>query len=108
MTCSEVAKEVLGNLGHDVRYGARPLQRSLKAEVLTPLSKMLLRGDVGHGGHVDITVDKELEEGGSGEEGVLLSVVLKGNNGPVAPLAGGHGNRLDDNEEVGGGTAGGE
>ena len=39
-------------LGYDVRYGARPLQRTIQTHVLNPLSKLILEGGVGKGDEV--------------------------------------------------------
>jgi ATP-dependent Clp protease ATP-binding subunit ClpB len=43
---SPVAIDSLANEGYDVRYGARPLKRTLNREVLNPLSRLVLEGGV--------------------------------------------------------------
>jgi ATP-dependent Clp protease ATP-binding subunit ClpA len=40
---SQNAKDVLSEIGYDVRYGARPLKRTLTRELLSPLSRKLPR-----------------------------------------------------------------
>lgn len=44
--------------GIDEDYGARPLKRSIEREISTPLAARLLRGDIGLGDKVTITVRK--------------------------------------------------
>lgn len=43
---SNAAKACIAEHGYDIRYGARPLKRALASEVLTPLSKAILEGDI--------------------------------------------------------------
>ena len=52
-------KSKLGKLGYDVRYGARPLKRTIQRHVLTPMSKKLLSGDISEGDIVRISVGAE-------------------------------------------------
>ena len=52
-------KSKLGKLGYDVRYGARPLKRTIQRHVLTPMSKKLLSGDINEGDIVRISVGAE-------------------------------------------------
>jgi len=54
-------KSQLGKLGYDVRYGARPLKRTIQRHVLTPMSKKLLSGDISEGDVVRISVGTEDE-----------------------------------------------
>lgn len=49
LDASNVAKDVLSERGFDIRYGARPLKRTLAKEVLNPLSKLVLEGSVEEG-----------------------------------------------------------
>jgi len=51
---SDNAKMVLSEMGYDVRYGARPLKRTLNRELLTPLSQLLLEGSVSEGDTVRV------------------------------------------------------
>lgn len=48
------ALEYLGNRGYDPLYGARPLKRLIQREVETPLSKLLIKGEVKDGETVTI------------------------------------------------------
>jgi len=41
---THAARTCIGNLGYDIRYGARPLKRALTSEILNPLSKAILEG----------------------------------------------------------------
>jgi ATP-dependent Clp protease ATP-binding subunit ClpB len=43
---TEEARSHLARVGYDPVYGARPLKRAIQREIETPLSRMLLRGDV--------------------------------------------------------------
>jgi ATP-dependent Clp protease ATP-binding subunit ClpB len=43
---SNPAKACIAEHGFDIRYGARPLKRALANEVLNPLSKAILEGDI--------------------------------------------------------------
>ena len=44
----------LGNRGHEPLYGARPLKRLIQREVETPLSKLLVKGEVKDGDAVTV------------------------------------------------------
>ena len=46
---SSAAKDCIAERGYDVRYGARPLKRTLVKEVLNPLSRLILEGSVHEG-----------------------------------------------------------
>jgi ATP-dependent Clp protease ATP-binding subunit ClpB len=43
---TDAARAHLARVGYDPVYGARPLKRAIQREIETPLSRMLLRGDV--------------------------------------------------------------
>jgi ATP-dependent Clp protease ATP-binding subunit ClpB len=43
---SDYALEFLGEQGFDPQYGARPLKRVIQKEIINPLSKRILAGDV--------------------------------------------------------------
>ncbi len=51
---SEAALECLAERGFDVRYGARPLKRTLAREILNPLSRLVLEGGVKDGDVVQV------------------------------------------------------
>ena len=46
---SEQAFELLGNVGFDPVYGARPLKRAIQAQVENPLASRILAGEFGQG-----------------------------------------------------------
>ncbi len=52
---SDQAFDVLGNVGFDPVYGARPLKRAIQAQIENPLAQRILAGDFGSGDtvHVD-------------------------------------------------------
>ena len=50
------AKRWLGARGYDVEYGARPLKRVIYNELLTPLAKRILAGDIKAHGRVVVSV----------------------------------------------------
>ncbi len=58
---SQEARELLGNLGYDPTYGARPLKRVLQKKLIDRLALGLLKGDFREGDHVVVdAVDGEL------------------------------------------------
>lgn len=56
------AKDVLGEMGFDVRYGARPLKRVLARELLNPMSRLVLEGAVKNGDNVRVRTRAEAEK----------------------------------------------
>jgi ATP-dependent Clp protease ATP-binding subunit ClpB len=59
---TEPAKQLILAAGSDVAYGARPLKRALQRMVQDPLAMKILDGEVLHGSHVRIDVDRKLNE----------------------------------------------
>ncbi len=53
------AKEMLGTLGYDPVYGARPLKRVIRKYIENPLSGLLLKGEFRDGDHVLTEVDPD-------------------------------------------------
>ena len=53
------AKRWLGLRGYDVEYGARPLKRVIYNELLTPLAKRILAGDIKAHGRVQVAVEPD-------------------------------------------------
>ena len=53
---SEAAKRYLVTEGYDLRYGARPLKRTIQREVLDPLALRVLQGEFGEGDRVLVDV----------------------------------------------------
>jgi ATP-dependent Clp protease ATP-binding subunit ClpA len=43
------ARELIGDLGYDPAYGARPLKRTIQREVVDPLAKLALAGELAEG-----------------------------------------------------------
>jgi ATP-dependent Clp protease ATP-binding subunit ClpB len=53
---TEGAKRYLVTEGYDLRYGARPLKRTIQRQVLDPLALRVLQGDFGEGDRVLVDV----------------------------------------------------
>lgn len=53
----ESAQEWLANAGYSPSYGARPLGRLIQAEILNPLSRLLLQGRIRDGETANVTTD---------------------------------------------------
>jgi ATP-dependent Clp protease ATP-binding subunit ClpB len=56
------ARELILASGSDVAYGARPLKRALQRMVQDPLAIKILNGEILHGAHVRIDVDRKLDK----------------------------------------------
>jgi ATP-dependent Clp protease ATP-binding subunit ClpA len=56
---SQPAKEVLAERGYDIRYGARPLKRTLTRELMNPLSHLILDGGIHEGDTVQVRTRAE-------------------------------------------------
>ena len=52
---TEKARQWLGRVGYDPVYGARPLKRVIQRALQDQLAEMLLAGDVGDGGVVQVS-----------------------------------------------------
>lgn len=59
---SPTAVDCIAERGYDVRYGARPLKRTLNKELLNPLSRLVLEGGVIDGDNVQVVTRGEAEE----------------------------------------------
>jgi ATP-dependent Clp protease ATP-binding subunit ClpB len=59
---SPMAVDCLADQGYDVRYGARPLKRTLNREVLNPLSRLVLEGGVIDGDIVRVRTRGEADK----------------------------------------------
>jgi ATP-dependent Clp protease ATP-binding subunit ClpB len=55
---TDAAKELLFTQGYDPNFGARPLKRSIQKLVQDPLALKILDGEVLHGDHIIVDVDK--------------------------------------------------
>ena len=66
---SPTAVDCIAERGYDVRYGARPLKRTIVRDVLNPLSRMVLEGGVWDGDTVKVRsrgeAEQEVKETGS-------------------------------------------
>jgi ATP-dependent Clp protease ATP-binding subunit ClpB len=61
LTLTDEAKQLLGNLGYDPTYGARPLRRVIQKQLIDRLALALLQGEVGEGDSVRVdAVEGEL------------------------------------------------
>jgi len=56
---TDAAKELLFTEGYDPNFGARPLKRAIQKLVQDPLALKILDGEVLHGDHVVVDVDKK-------------------------------------------------
>jgi ATP-dependent Clp protease ATP-binding subunit ClpB len=56
---TEPARQLILSAGSDAAYGARPLKRALQRMVQDPLAIKILNGEVLHGEHVRIGVDRK-------------------------------------------------
>ncbi|KAG7372481.1 Clp protease ATP-binding subunit ClpB [Nitzschia inconspicua] len=59
MEVSNAAKACISEHSFDIRYGARPLKRALANEILNPLSKAILEGDIREGDLVRVVTRGE-------------------------------------------------
>jgi ATP-dependent Clp protease ATP-binding subunit ClpB len=54
---SDAARDLLGDLGYDPTYGARPLKRIISKRLVDPLALGLLKGEFVAGDHVTVDAD---------------------------------------------------
>jgi ATP-dependent Clp protease ATP-binding subunit ClpB len=54
LTLTDDAKQLLGNLGYDPAYGARPLRRVIQKQLVDRLALMLLQGEIHEGDSVRV------------------------------------------------------
>ena len=59
---TEPARQLILTAGSDAAYGARPLKRALQRMVQDPLAIKILNGEVLHGAHVRIDVDRKTNQ----------------------------------------------
>jgi ATP-dependent Clp protease ATP-binding subunit ClpB len=61
LTLTDDAKQLLGNMGYDPTYGARPLRRVIQKQLIDRLALALLQGEIREGDSVRVdAVDGEL------------------------------------------------
>jgi ATP-dependent Clp protease ATP-binding subunit ClpB len=53
------AKDLIADKGYDPVYGARPLKRVIQRELETPVSRMLIGGEVAEGKRIAVSADAE-------------------------------------------------
>jgi ATP-dependent Clp protease ATP-binding subunit ClpB len=56
---SDAAKDWLAGIGYDPQFGARPLRRALRVELMEPLSKAIIAGEHGPGSVVRVDKGKD-------------------------------------------------
>ncbi|MEZ5936925.1 MAG: ATP-dependent chaperone ClpB [Hyphomonadaceae bacterium] len=59
VSLDDEAMHLLGELGYDPVYGARPLKRAIQKELQDPLARMILEGRVQDGDEVKVTVENK-------------------------------------------------
>jgi len=59
---TKTAKELLAERGYDPLFGARPLKRTIQADLENPLAKAIIAGKIKEGDVV--TADKNADKGG--------------------------------------------
>jgi len=59
---TEPASQLILATGSDAAYGARPLKRALQRMIQDPLAIKILNGEIEHGAHVKIDVDRNSNE----------------------------------------------
>ena len=75
-------KSKLGEMGYDVRYGARPLKRTVQQYVLTPMSKKLLKGDIKEGDRLHLSVNDGSDEK-SGDDYDIINIESTGRKASI-------------------------
>jgi ATP-dependent Clp protease ATP-binding subunit ClpB len=60
---SDDAKDLLGTLGYDPVYGARPLRRVIRKHIENPLANLLLKGEFRNGDKIWVDVDPDQPHG---------------------------------------------
>jgi ATP-dependent Clp protease ATP-binding subunit ClpB len=54
---TDAARDLLGDLGYDPAYGARPLKRVISKQLVDPLALGLLKGEFGAGDHIEVDAE---------------------------------------------------
>ena len=57
VSLTNAARDLLGELGYDPAYGARPLKRVISKQLVDPLALALLKGDFTSGDHIDVDAE---------------------------------------------------
>ncbi len=80
VTLTDDAKQLLGNMGYDPAYGARPLRRVIQKQLVDKLALALLQGEIREGDTVRVDA-VDTPQGGTGGETAIE------NAGAEAPTA---------------------
>ncbi len=56
---SDSAMDLIASLGYDPQFGARPLKRVIQRDIINPLSRQLLSGDLAAGDTIYVGTDKK-------------------------------------------------
>jgi ATP-dependent Clp protease ATP-binding subunit ClpB len=59
---TDAARQIILTAGTDAAYGARPLKRALQRMVQDPLAMKILSGEVLHGAHIRVDVDRKTNQ----------------------------------------------
>ncbi|TMK39017.1 MAG: ATP-dependent chaperone ClpB [Actinobacteria bacterium] len=68
LTLTDEACKLLGNLGYDPTYGARPLKRVIQKRLVDRLALALLEGELSEGDRVSVDVGKPAKDGDGAAE----------------------------------------
>ena len=55
---TDAARDLLGDLGYDPAYGARPLKRVISKYLVDPLALGLLKGEFAAGDHIEVDAER--------------------------------------------------
>src|SRR4051812_7878039 len=55
---TDAARDLLGDLGYDPAYGARPLKRVISKQLVDPLALGLLKGEFASGDHIEVDAEE--------------------------------------------------
>ena len=55
---TDAARDLLGEIGYDPAYGARPLKRVISKHLVDPLALALLKGEFATGDHIEVDADE--------------------------------------------------
>jgi ATP-dependent Clp protease ATP-binding subunit ClpB len=55
---TDAARDLLGDLGYDPAFGARPLKRVISKNLVDPMALALLKGEFAGGDHIVVDADE--------------------------------------------------
>merc|ERR1739841_403021 len=103
---TEAARACIAERGFDVRYGARPLKRALAREILNPLSRAILEGDVREADVVRVSTHGEalnLEKDGKAPLGWVTGADYRSRDRNDVVVLKNHEAYTDDGDDLSGG-----